>query len=167
MIVLTCAWRLIIREVEEYAEPGDKYCCFYCACLCCCAKVNEVNHEREDVVQVAEIRDMSFRFDGHKRACNACACCLCCTKQTERARVKLHLVRPMGECKAGFGSWKLDKDLKTYHCTVEIEGRISREAAEEMHQALRRVVQSNVDAKLAVLAASVKDHPVKLNINLA
>ena len=30
--------RLVIYEVENYADPGQKLCCYYLHCLCVCER---------------------------------------------------------------------------------------------------------------------------------
>jgi hypothetical protein len=80
---------------------------------------------------------------------------------------KSFCVPQIGESKADFGVWQLDKDLKTYHGTVVLEGRIDTQDANDLKYHLRSMVQAQQDSKLALIASSVKDTPAQLNINLA
>ena len=68
----------------------------------------------------------------------------------------------IGETKAGLGKWQLDKDLKTYHGRVEVEGKIANAAAAELSTALNLVIRKNAKLKLG---ANVRDNlPVSLHL---
>lgn len=86
--------RLIVNERTSYSEPGEKTCFYYFWCCCFCEKPQDIDHDREDGIELVDIRNMIFET-GKMSVASKCCFLTCSTITAETAIVHLQVVKPV------------------------------------------------------------------------